>query len=51
MYTKVFLIEIFACVLICCYSKLTLWIQENCMQNSFLFTGEQQVWGETLLAA
>jgi len=25
------------------YSKLTLWIQEHCMQNSALFTGEQQV--------
>ena len=31
---------------ICCYSKLTLWIQEHCMQNSALFTGEQQVWAE-----
>jgi len=30
--------------LICCYSKLTLWIQEHRMQNSDLFTGEQQVW-------
>lgn len=29
--------------IICCYSKLTLWIQEHCMQNSALFTGEQQV--------
>ena len=45
MYSKVFLIEIFACILIFCYSKLTLWIQEHCMQHSALFTGKQQVWG------
>ena len=28
-----------------CYSKLTLWIQEQFMQNTDLFTREQQVWG------
>ena len=32
--------------LICCYSNLTLWIQEHCMPNSALFAGKQQVWAE-----
>ena len=37
--------------LIYCYSKLTLWIQEHCMQNSDLFTGEQQVCGRNSICS
>ena len=36
----------FACILIYCHSKLTLWIQEHCMQTSALFIGDQQGWAE-----
>ena len=37
-------LELFRMRLLCCHLKPKPWIQENCIQNCDLFTGEQQVW-------